>query len=125
MSKLAKEIAAQTPKRSARTHGAPNAAPTKSVASEAIVHRLSDVQPEELQWLWPNQIPLGKLTLLAGDPGLGKSFVTCDMAARVSRGAVWPDDSTKRQSVGSVVLFNCEDGLADTIRPRMIVLMPT
>ena len=119
MSKLAKEIAAQTPKRAARTHNAPNVSPAKSVASEAIVHRMSDIQPEQLEWLWPNRIPLGKLTLLAGDPGLGKSFVTCDMAARVSRGAVWPDDSTKRQDVGSVVIFNCEDGLADTIRPRL------
>ena len=87
--------------------------------SEAIVHRMSDVEPEQLEWLWPNRIPLGKLTLLAGDPGLGKSFVTMDMAARVSRGAVWPDDSTKRQTIGSVVIFNCEDGLADTIRPRL------
>ena len=43
--------------------------------------RMSDVEPEELEWLWPDRIPLGKLTLLAGDPGLGKSFVTCDMAA--------------------------------------------
>lgn len=86
--------------------------------SEAVVHRLSDVQPEQLEWLWPGRIPLGKLTLLAGDPGLGKSFVTIDMAARVSVGAVWPDDSKRQQQVGSVVMFNCEDGLRDTIRPR-------
>ncbi len=100
--------------RSSRTNGK-----SQNVASEAIVHRMSDVEPEQLEWLWPNRIPLGKLTLLAGDPGLGKSFVTMDMAARVSRGAVWPDDSTKRQTIGSVVIFNCEDGLADTIRPRL------
>lgn len=84
-----------------------------------VVHRMSDVQPRRLEWLWPDRIPLGKLTLLAGDPGLGKSYVTCDLAARVSRGMVWPDDSTKRQPVGSVVMFNCEDGLEDTIRPRL------
>lgn len=87
--------------------------------SEAIVHRLSDVQPETLEWLWPDRIPLGKLVLLAGDPGLGKSFVTCDLAARVSSGRAWPDGSTWEQPVGSVVMFNCEDGLADTIRPRL------
>lgn len=119
MSRIAKEIAAQTPKRSARTHNAPNVASTKTVASEAIVHRMSDVEPEQLEWLWPNRIPLGKLTLLAGDPGLGKSFVTCDIAARISSGRAWPDDSAWEQPVGSVAMFNCEDGLRDTIRPRL------
>jgi chromosome segregation ATPase len=43
-----------------------------------------------LEWLWPGRVPLGKLTRLAGDPGLGKSFVTLDMAARVSRGERLP-----------------------------------
>lgn len=119
MSKLAREIAAQTSKRSAQTRNAPNVGSTKTVATEAIVHRLSDVQPEELEWLWPGRIPLGKLTLLAGDPGLGKSFVTCDIAARVSSGRPWPDDSAWKQPAGSVAMFNCEDGLADTIRPRL------
>ncbi len=89
------------------------------IATEAVVRRLSEVEPENLEWLWPGRIPLGKLTLLAGDPGLGKSFLTCDMAARVSVGAVWPDDPSQQQSVGSVVMFNCEDGLSDTIRPRL------
>ena len=41
-------------------------------------------------WLWPGRVPLGKLTLLIGDPGLGKSFVTLDIAARVSRGLPLP-----------------------------------
>ena len=96
-----------------------NSEQTKFVAPEAVVRRLSDVPPEELEWLWLNRIPLGKLTLFCGDPGLGKSYVTCDLAARVSRGRAWPDDSSQRQPVGSVVMFNCEDGLADTIRPRL------
>jgi hypothetical protein len=56
-----------------------------------ILIRLSDVQPRPLEWLWPGRIPIGKLTLIAGDPGLGKSFVTLDMAGRVSRGTPWPD----------------------------------
>lgn len=96
-----------------------SSAASPSHATKLIVHRMSDVQPQRLDWLWTDRIPLGKLTLLAGDPGLGKSFVTCDLSARVSRGAVWPDDATKHQPVGSVVMFNCEDGLADTIRPRL------
>jgi hypothetical protein len=80
--------------------------------------RLSDVRPEPLQWLWPGRIALGKLSIVAGDPGLGKSFLTCDLAARVSRGAPWPDGSSLAP-LGGVVLMNCEDGLADTIRPRL------
>lgn len=86
--------------------------------SRLISRRVCDVALEPLEWLWPNRVPLGKVTLLAGDPGLGKSFLTCDMAARVSKGAAWPDNELP-QPVGSVILFNCEDGLADTIRPRL------
>ena len=85
----------------------------------AIVVRLSDVEEEEVEWLWPYRIPIGKLTLLAGDPGLGKSFVTVNMAARVSTGSSWPDCPGIPQPVGSVVMFNCEDDVADTILPRL------
>ena len=87
--------------------------------TEAIVVRLSDVVEQQVEWLWPNRIPLGKLTLLGGDPGLGKSFVTVDMAARVSTGRGWPDCYDQDQPVGSVLMFNCEDDLADTILPRL------
>ena len=85
----------------------------------ALVTRLSDVECVPLEWLWPGRIPLGKLTLLAGDPGLGKSFVTLDMAARVSRGHPWPDLPLLKQPPGSVVVFNAEDDLEDTIVPRL------
>jgi hypothetical protein len=54
-----------------------------------------------------------------GDPGLGKSFVTLDMAARVSKGDAWPDAPLLRQTPGGVLLFNAEDDLADTIAPRL------
>lgn len=84
-----------------------------------ITRRLSDVSPEPLQWLWPGKIPLGKLTLLVGDPGLGKSFLTMDFAARVTRGSPWPDAPESGQPAGSVILFSAEDDLADTIRPRL------
>ena len=87
---------------------------------EAIVVRLSDVTPEPVEWLWHERIPLGKLTLLAGDPGLGKSFMTVDMAARVSTGHSWPDAPCVPQPVGSVVLFNCEDDVSDTVLPRFL-----
>ncbi len=101
--------------------GAPPIAPATVAPTGpvAIVRRLCDVSRETLVWLWPGRIPLGKLTLLAGDPGLGKSLVTLDIAARVSRGLAWPDSPLLPQPVGSVILFNAEDDVADTIAPRL------
>jgi hypothetical protein len=91
----------------------------KANEPELILRRISDVKRETLQWLWQGRIPLGKLTLLAGDPGLGKSILTLDLAARVSRGLPWPDNSLLAQPVGVVILFNAEDDVADTIAERL------
>jgi len=77
---------------------------------------LSEVVPERVRWLWKSRIVLGKLNLVDGDPGLGKSAVTIDLAARVSAGKPWPDGS--ECEAGGVVILSAEDGLADTIRPR-------
>lgn len=78
---------------------------------------LADVKPEPIEWLWPDRVALGKLTLLSGDPGLGKSFVTIYMAARVTTGTPWPDSGSC--PAGSVILMNAEDSLPDTVRPRL------
>ena len=78
---------------------------------------LSEVEPEQLEWLWPGRVPLGKLTVLDGDPGLGKSAMTLDIAARISVGGELPDG--ERYGPAGVVLLSAEDGLADTIRPRL------
>lgn len=80
--------------------------------------RLSEVVPERVAWLWPGRIPLGKVTIVDGDPGLGKStLVEGEMAARVTTGSPWPDGAPC--PLGSVVMLTAEDGLADTIRPRL------
>lgn len=78
---------------------------------------LSEVQPERVEWFWEGRIPLGKITLIEGDPDNGKSAMTTDLAARVSTGRSWPDGAPCRR--GGAVLLNAEDGLADTIRPRL------
>ncbi len=91
----------------------------ESAPSSVHLVRLCDVQPVPKRWLWPERIALGKLTLLVGDPGLGKSFLTLDLAARISRGGPWPDDLGRPQPVGGVVLLSAEDDLGDTIRPRL------
>ncbi len=89
-----------------------------TIAPHAKITRMSDVQPEKLAWVWEKVIPRGKLTLFTGDPGLGKSFITLDIASRVTRGDCWPNDSTPTEQ-GAVILFAAEDDIADTIRPRL------
>ncbi|MBX3375170.1 MAG: AAA family ATPase [Phycisphaeraceae bacterium] len=84
-----------------------------------VLRRIADVKPEPVSWLWPGRFALGKLTLIAGDPGLGKSFLTLDMAARVSTGAGWPDRRNERTPPAGVLILSAEDAIADTIRPRL------
>jgi putative DNA primase/helicase len=82
--------------------------------------RLSEVQPEQVQWAWAGRIPLGKLTVLDGDPGLGKSTVVLDLVARLTTGRAMPDASgSDLPGPVGVVLLSAEDGLADTIQPRL------
>jgi hypothetical protein len=84
---------------------------------------LSEVEPESVEWLWPGRVPLGKLTVLDGDPGLGKSAMTLDIAARLSAGLELPDG--ERCEPAGVVLMSAEDGLGDTIRPGWTPLART
>jgi hypothetical protein len=84
---------------------------------EPVGRLLDGVEPEQVGWLYPKRIPLGKLTVVDGDPGLGKSATATDFGARVSVGRTWPDGAPCE--VGGVVICSAEDGLADTIRPRL------
>lgn len=80
--------------------------------------QLAEVVPEHVEWLWEGRLALGKLGVLDGDPGLGKSTMALDIAARMSRGLPMPGCTEGREPTG-VVLLSAEDGLADTIRPRL------
>ena len=106
-----------------------------------FLFRASDVPAIKVDWLWPGRIALGKVTLLAGDPGLGKSLLTLDMAARVSRGGKWPGEESSGFGIqgsggdpevgepttesralrpgASAIIFSDEDDVSDTIRPRL------
>ena len=78
---------------------------------------LSQIRPEPVRWLWEPFIPRGKLALLDGDPGVGKSLLTLDIAARLSRGGFLPDGSQATRPHTTLFLSG-EDGAADTLRPR-------
>jgi hypothetical protein len=85
----------------------------------ADVIRVADVQAERVDWLWPGWIARGKITVFDGDPGLGKSTVTLDLAARLSIGARMPCDDGSAPEPAATLLLSAEDGPADTIRPRL------
>jgi|GEM_PF-2716441 len=80
---------------------------------------IADVQSHPVRWLWRGWIPRGKVTLVEGDPGLGKSLLTLYLAARITKGLPMPDGSHCER--GSVVIVNAEDGLEDTVKPRLEV----
>jgi hypothetical protein len=82
-----------------------------------VLQCFADVVPSSVRWLWPGRVPLGRITLLVGRPGEGKSFLTTDLAARVSTGRPWPDAGESVE--GSVIFICAEDDPADTLRPRL------
>ncbi|WP_310644805.1 AAA family ATPase [Burkholderia cenocepacia] len=83
------------------------------------ISRASDIVPEAIRWLWPDWLPEGKLTLLAGSPGTGKTTLALSLAATVTRGGAWPD-GTACNRAGDVLVWSGEDNPADTIVPRLM-----
>ncbi len=92
---------------------------THGRCEELVMVCLDGVEREAVQWIWHGKIARGKVTLIAGDPGLGKSLLTMDIAARLTSGKPWPDAPGESNAAGSVLVLNCEDDLADTIAPRL------
>ncbi len=84
-----------------------NAVPAESDGDGVRAITFASIERESVQWLWPGRVPLGMLTLLVGDPGLGKSLLTVDLSAKVSRAG------------GNVLLLSAEDHKGATIRPRL------
>ena len=81
---------------------------------------LSTVTPTEVRWLWPNRIPLGKITLLAGEGGIGKTFLTLDIIATVTRGRPFADTPDHIPEPAGAIFLTAEDDLSDTIVPRLM-----
>ena len=80
--------------------------------------RASDLQPEEVRWFWPGRIPIGAITLLDGGPGLGKSTIVYDLAARATTGSPMPGCS-KSMSPAAVIILQAEDHPQTTMVPRL------
>jgi putative DNA primase/helicase len=77
----------------------------------------SEIETKHISWLWQQRIPRGKLHLYDGHPGLGKSLVTLDLIARVSRGDAMPDGTPG--VAGAAILISAEDDASDTNKPRL------
>lgn len=79
--------------------------------------RGSDIQPEQVSWLWDGWLAAGKVHILGGAPGTGKTTISMALAAAVTTGGLWPDGS--RSPIGSVAIWSGEDDPADTLVPRL------
>ncbi|HQR44590.1 MAG TPA: AAA family ATPase [Thermoanaerobaculia bacterium] len=92
-------------------------APEKQPVPLSVTVALANVKPERVEWLWDGRVPFGKVTLFDGDPGLGKSTLALELAARLTTGRAMPEGMVVDPT--NVVILTAEDGLADTIRPRL------
>ena len=94
----------------------PIATPAANGADDALVlTRFCDLKATRPPYLWPGILPHG-LVLLAGDPGVSKSLLSVDWAARITTGRPWPDNKPSKR--GSVVFLAAEDNATGTILPR-------
>lgn len=95
----------------------PAEAPSKP-ASRVLLACGTDLQPEPVRWLWKYWLALGKLVILAGQPGQGKTTLALSLAATVTNGGLWPDGSEGQR--GNVLIWSGEDDPADTLLPRLL-----
>lgn len=83
-----------------------------------LIH-MEDVVSKEVEWLWYPYIPYGKITIIEGDPGEGKTTLVLKLAAALSRGLPLPCDDDKEYEPIHVIYQTAEDGIEDTIKPRL------
>jgi putative DNA primase/helicase len=101
-----------------RPHQAPSPDAVVPERNGVVLVRGTDIEPEPVQWLWPGWLALGKMHLLAGAPGQGKTTIALAFAATVTSGGRWPDGS--RCDPANVLIWSGEDDAADTLLPRLI-----
>ena len=87
--------------------------------AELKIISMDEVPVDKVEWLWYPYIPYGKLTIIHGDGGEGKTTLILRLAALLSRGEKLPCDDTEREPI-KVIYQTAEDGLGDTIKPRLL-----
>ena len=85
---------------------------------ELNIIKMSEIQSEEIEWLWYPFIPYGKPTIIQGDPGDGKTTLALNIAAKLSKGESL-DEEMKISEPINIIYQTAEDGLADTVKPRL------
>lgn len=80
--------------------------------------KMSEVQSQDVEWLWYPFIPYGKLTIIQGDPGDGKTTLVLNIAAKLSKGKALDSDMKLTEPV-NVIYQTAEDGLSDAVKPRL------
>lgn len=83
-----------------------------------LIH-MEDVVSKEVEWLWYPYIPYGKITIIEGDPGEGKTTLVLKLVAALSRGLPLPCDDDKEYEPIHIIYQTAEDGIEDTIKPRL------
>jgi putative DNA primase/helicase len=91
----------------------------QAVTRTAVLVRADEMKPESINWAWKNRFAFGKLVVLAGDPGLGKSTILVELAALHSIGGEFPCGEGHAQECETLIL-TAEDGLRDTLIPRLM-----
>jgi hypothetical protein len=86
---------------------------------EFVIRSYSDIEEEKVDWLWPNVLAKGTTTIIAGYPGVGKSTISLNMAATVTKGGTWPVSQTKAEK-GNVILLSIEDIPGAIVKPRLL-----
>lgn len=109
-------VSAATPARG-ETHPDHENAPAGEYARDVGLICARDVTLEAIAWLWPGWLAAGKMHVLGGAPGTGKTTISMGLAATVSTGGRWPDGT--RSIAGNVVVWSGEDDPADTLIPRL------
>ncbi len=95
--------------------------PNSEVTAESVgvvAVRASEVTMRPVNWLWKGKLACGKISLIQGDPGLGKSMLTASLAAIVTTGGLWPVTRDKAPH-GNVLILSAEDDPEDTLVPRL------
>jgi len=93
--------------------------PSGTPPASLLATRLSEVKEECVRWLWLERVPFGALTMFDGPPGVGKSTIAIDLAARLTTGRPMPGEATAVGKPAAVALLTTEDSHASTVAPRV------